>query len=91
MIATSLRSGKNYDKVQLNELKELNLKVLQNLREDTILSKRKATSASIDSLETQIQNDSLLKDLNIDRTTTNRVFEIIRQSNYEAFKILRIL
>lgn len=89
LISNSLKTTKK--RSVINDLKEVNIELLQKIREDLILDKKQELNKNINEVEIEINLNSILKDLNINQTTIKRIFEIIRNSNDESFKLLRIL
>lgn len=84
-------SASKIDKKDHSEIKELNLSLLQTIRDDTILDKKLQLSNHLTSLKSQLNDNEYLKSLKIDNFSKDKILEIIGYSNNESFKLLRIL
>ena len=86
-----LSSTQKVNKKDHSELKELNLSLLQKIRDDTILDKKVQITDAINNLKSELSDNEYLKKLNISNASKDKILEIIGYSNNEAFKLLRIL
>lgn len=86
-----LSSVQGVSKKDHSDLKELNLSLLQKIRDDIIHDKRIEIGNIIDGLKTELQDNEYIKSLKIDNLAKDKILEIIGYSNNESFKLLRIL
>lgn len=86
-----LSSVQGVNKKDHSDIKELNLSLLQRIRDDVIHDKRIEIGQVIDGLKLELQDNEYLRNLKIDNQAKDKILEIIQYSNNESFKLLRIL
>lgn len=84
-------SASKINKKDLTEIKELNLSLLQKIREDSILEKKDEINEQLKSLKTELNDNQFLKALQIENFSKDKILEIIQYSNVGSFKLLRLL
>ncbi|KAH3673541.1 hypothetical protein WICMUC_003648 [Wickerhamomyces mucosus] len=84
----------SYNKISKNDilnLKELNSRLIEKVRDEDILNAKQATVAELGKLKSQLKTSELLSKLGINSTHIDDVFDIINFSNNESFKLMKLL